>query len=576
MHKYLTWDTKRSRFVFQIRIPLAVRPQFNGRTTIRIHIGNIELAAAEVRCEQLAAQYQHDFAQSISTMTAPTTRPNTQAASMLLGVDAALSARFVATWQHQAAAAFKLRIDALKECADSAWSELEAELQEEHASARTQMRRHDTQELERSVRVIESTHNLRLEISAKDRDEIENRLNSGRVKFYSECLQVIRGEISIHTLFPAPSTQLPIVELWGDPANRLPEFWEKRVRASGGTVNPRTLDTYRRLSTDLDFVLQRRPVQNLGHNNLESVKALWLKRGNGGSTIKRKLDMLKSLLRSLLSASDIEMLFQRVQLGVRVSRVRRLPFTDSQLRKFANAVFDSESLCSDDKMLVALMMFLGARIEELYQLRADDIETTSTGWLVRIADQRQTGSGSARLKNGISARQLPVVRGVLPAMDQWLTERLAEGGFLFQTQSENKYGKRSAAASRRLNRFLRALFPDDRRLVLQSIRNTISRIMRRGKTDPRVRTRFLGHADVGIHDQHYDPGELLDDTDLESGASAIADFLRSNFGQQSSPTVQASTDFHAGVFEHSGHVADVDIGPLVKQQLPLQVQQPKI
>ncbi len=540
MQRYLTWDAKRSRFVFQMRVPPLARAQFEGRVMIRVYLGNIEPAAAAVRCQQLAAHYQQLFAQSRKAADRIVTPVNTISVRMHLCLDAALGARFIATWRYQAANVFKTQLDGLKVCPDVEWNKLEAELQQERANARAQLRRHDSQEFERVTRTMESTYNLQLDVAATDRDELESRLNSERVKFCSECLTAIGGEISVHTLFPQPNALLPVIELWGDPASRLPELWVKRVLASGAIVNAKTRDKYQHIADDLGFILGRRPVQAVRHPDLESLKALWLKRGNGGGTIKRKLDMLKSLLRSLLSAADIETLFQRVQLGVRVTRVRRLPFTDAQLGIFANAVFDSESLCSDDKMLVALLLLTGARIEELYQLRADDLESNTNGWLVRIADQRQTGSGSANLKNAVSARRLPVSRGVFPVMDSWLSERITDGGFLFQGQSQNKYGKRSAAASRRLNRFLRTLFPDDLRLVLQSIRNTLSRIMRRGKTDPRVRTRFLGHADVGIHDQHYDPGELLDDGDLESGATAIANFLRSHFGQQSRPRVEAS------------------------------------
>lgn len=97
---------------------------------------------------------------------------------------------------------------------------------------------------------------------------------------------------------------------------------------------------------------------------------------------------------------------------------------------------------------------------------------------------------------------------------------------MFENASCNRHGIRSAAASQRLNRVLRKLIPGERRLVLQSMRNTIGQVLRRAHVDPRVRKRFLGHADTDIHDRHYDPAELLDDTDLLPATEAIVRWLR--------------------------------------------------
>lgn len=158
------------------------------------------------------------------------------------------------------------------------------------------------------------------------------------------------------------------------------------------------------------------------------------------------------------------------------------------------------------------------------------MEPARYGWTVRFADHRLTGHGDAELKNSASTLRLPLSRGVIRSLDRWLDDRVAASGYLFPNGSRNHFGIRSAAASQRLNRLLRRLFPDDKRLVLQSTRNTVGRVMRPSNTDPRVRHRLLGHADTGIHENHYDPAELLDDENLMSGADAIAAYFSGLLG----------------------------------------------
>lgn len=530
MSKYLTWERHRRRYVFQIRIPVEIRSHFGNRSTIRKHIGDIRHDDALVRADQFASHYKSLFEQYKlqCTRAAPTRPPARTRITLLLNAD--VSARFVATWHTRLSKEFIQNLESLRGMPDAAWLEKIGELEIQKSEAQKHLSRRISKELQRAISEIESDLCAKLEGTSFAFDTLTDDFNNMRLQFSGLCISVLKGEMTPSRIVPDPTQQLPIVDLWGNPAMQLSEKWRDMTLLSNGFVNPLTFDKYQGIAKDLEHILTRRPVESINGEDLRALRERWKKRGNQLPTIKDKLDILKSMLRHFMPKDAIEPIFEPFNVRAPIPRAKRLPFTDTQLKRFCESIFHSDEIRQDDKALLAMMLLLGARVEEVYQLRTSDFEHIPDGWIVRIADHRQTGHGNARLKNSSSARRIPVRHGVIPLLDAWIDERMIFGGFLFPDGSVTSKGARSGAASKRLNRIVRKLFPDDRRLVLQSTRNTISRAMRRSDTDIRVRKRLLGHADVGVHESHYDPGILLDDSDLESASDAIGAYLRTVLG----------------------------------------------
>ncbi len=523
MPKYLTWEHKRRRWVFQIRIPVAVQPAFDGRTIIRKHLGDLPMPVAQARAQHLASHYQHLFAKWLAE------HDNHQSTvpvhTMVFVIDDNVIPRFVATWRLEQVHALNERLDTLCAAPVSDWVALESTLLTETGVAREALRRRTSDYFDDVRRSIEKTYRIRLHGDTVAFLALRQALNAERVRVLEESLEVVRGTKSVASLYPDRESLLPLRELWGDPPSRLLDHWVARTRHVGASVNPRTHDKYRSIIRDLDLILIRRPVQSLDRNDVEALTTLWASRNNGDKTIFDKLHILRSLLVPFSSNERIVQLFSTVMAPRPPAQVKRIPFTANQLRKLLVELRARGTDKRDDLVLVMLIFLLAARIEEVYQLVGTDLTPVYNGWLVRIADHDQTGAGSARLKNATSARHLPLHSRDIPILERWLAERAASGGALFRHQSKNRYGIRSAAASKRLNRVIHRLFPDDKRLVLQSLRSTANRVMRQANVDPRIRRRFLGHADDDIHQRHYDPGELLDADDLESGSIALTTFL---------------------------------------------------
>lgn len=537
MPKYLTWEKAKQRFVFQMRIPAHAKEFFGGKTTLRIHLGNIPLPEATTRAVQLEIHYKTLIAKlkEASEHVTKTVLKARFATHLLL--DACTAAQMIATWKTQMAHEFQRSLNTLRQSTNETWKAMAQELEESRCDALEQLRRQDTATFKRAIQSTESRINVRFDGIENISEAIIWDFNSAYVAFLKDCTAVLEGDAPIRILFPEKDEQLPLTDLWGESALDMFEHWQSTVKLKNGYVNPKTADKYQRIAADLEFILHRRPIQDLVADDLNALIYLWRNRGNVPVTIKGKLDILKCMLKPYCTTEYRESLFTAVVVGPAPRKASRLPFTDEQLRRFTTLVLESGSIRQDDKMLLALMLLLSARLEEICQLHASDFEDTELGWVIRIADHRQTGHGETRLKNDTSARRLPLLRDIIPGLDHWLSMRISSGGAIFPDMRPNKYGQRGSAASKRLNRLLRTLFPDDRRLVLQSTRNTASRIMRRANVDSRVRRRYLGHADVGIHDRHYDPGELLDDYDLQSGSTAISERIRVILGIQDGPTV---------------------------------------
>lgn len=555
MPKYCSWDKDRERWVFQRRVPKAIRDRFPGPAVIREHIGGVDEAVAAAYAERRNAELDKAFRALASVDRTDTRSPARRPIERML-LDDELLPRFLATHHNRECERLETLLGSLRDAPATAWDALATQLAAEASMALDAFRQGSTAPLDAAVRELEYALSIRLQLAVSDHRQIVDAFNSGQLALLKRFQRVIFGDEDLHALRAPQDAQLPLVELWGNRATDLARRWQEQRLAAGEAVKSKTLDKYRGIGTDLDTVLGRRPLQSLTGHDLEALGTLWRGRGNGASTVRTKLGILRSLLALFMVPDTLERLF-RGRIGRRrKSRAQRLPFSGPQLAQYLGEFAHAPSL-SDDLHCVELMALTGAHLEEIYQLRAADFDPTDGGWTLRIADAKGTDPGGGHLKTDECTRRLPLLvpDDVFPSLRDWLTQRIASGGFLFADASQNRHGIRSAAASQRLNRILRRLFPDEHRLVLQSLRNTASRIMSRAGVDPRVRRRYLGHADLDIHERHYDPADLLDACDLLPAAETIIQWLRVECFR--SPELNGDMD--ANVFQHRGDMGQVHL-----------------
>ncbi|MCA3190964.1 site-specific integrase [Cupriavidus sp.] len=156
--------------------------------------------------------------------------------------------------------------------------------------------------------------------------------------------------------------------------------------------------------------------------------------------------------------------------------------------------------------LPRLARWTGARLNELHQLRKDDIQTRDAVPGLMITDEGEHGNGvDMRLKNQGSRRWVPLAE---PVRDfaEWAEEQ--PDGPLFPAKP-NKYGIVSDAFSKSYGRFLREVLKiKDSRITFHSWRHGFADMCRAAGVAPEVRMALMGHTESGVSGL-YGAGEGL-------------------------------------------------------------------
>lgn len=209
-----------------------------------------------------------------------------------------------------------------------------------------------------------------------------------------------------------------------------------------------------------------------------------------------------------------------LKLGTLSAEEKRLPWTPAQLKQFFEGSFYRS--CAPDAAkpyvqknrpwrfwLPLLMLFSGARPNEILQLEVADVKRTEAGtWYLDLQDE----NGSKQLKTKSSRRRVPIhpeiVRfGFLAFVEERRKAHKSTGPRLFHSVTANKYGSYSDTPSKAFNRtYIRQETALGPRQALYSLRHNVRDALRRAKAPPEA-LRIAGWA-VGqnVSDHYGDPG----------------------------------------------------------------------
>lgn len=510
---HCTYEKSRKRYVFQIRVPKALQPAFDGRTTIRVAIGRVPEATARARADELHRTWAAAFDAARIRM-----RKGSQTLVVTMPLEDDIAQRAAATWRLIRYMQCKENLETLRSADDLAWDAAIAEAERVLAAARRDLVRGTDARANAALSEIEKSYGVKFRYTAVTLRAFAERINGGSVELAQAWIAVLKGELPLDTLRPADNALLPLTQFFGTHASALLPAWQARLALIGKAARPKTLAKYSSITADLCAVLADVPVEMLTPAHISALGARWRDAANGPTTVVAKLTTLISLIKPIAPAAAA--LIQAQLPRTRLDRVRRLAFSSSQLVTLRAAVAESTRCTVDDIILLDLMTLTGARLGELLQLRTEDVRRFDDGWVLTI------GNGAdVMVKTPESYRALPLITRDFPALSEWLAERSGAEGRLFVDAKPDKYGHFGGAESKRLNGVIRSLYPD-RRLVLESVRNTVARALRCKEVEPRVRRALLGHADLDIHERHYDPAGLLTVDDFMPAARALAEFAR--------------------------------------------------
>ena len=162
--------------------------------------------------------------------------------------------------------------------------------------------------------------------------------------------------------------------------------------------------------------------------------------------------------------------------------------------------------------LPILGYFTGLRIEELCQLRIEDIKQIEGNYCVSVSPAAGT------LKTINAERVVPLHNGLIElgfieyvkSLDKLNSIRL------WQKLQANAYGKYSSAYSKRFGKFKRAIGIDDKQLTFHSFRHTFANELKQADVTEHLIAQLIGHSNSSITMSRYGK-----EYELEKMAEAI-------------------------------------------------------
>lgn len=224
----------------------------------------------------------------------------------------------------------------------------------------------------------------------------------------------------------------------------------------------------------------------------------WIAAGNSVATTNKKIGFIRLLLGVAKSRGLIEVNHaENAELPPPKRAVElRKPYSPEQAEAVMAVTEGGRE--SDPAMywLPRLARWTGARLNELHQLRREDLQTREGIPGLTLTDEGDHDEGVAlRLKNEGSRRWVPLAE---PVRDfaEWVHAR--QDGPLFPAKAD-KHGIVSAAFSKRYGRLLRnTLKIKDKHITFHSWRHGFADMCRAAGVAPDVRMALMGHAEQGV------------------------------------------------------------------------------
>ena len=270
---------------------------------------------------------------------------------------------------------------------------------------------------------------------------------------------------------------------------------------------PKTVSAFEATVAEFEKVVGKKPAEQLCREDIVCFCDAMGRSGNHYRTSEKKLTFIKALLnravrRGTLSSSPAE--------GVRLDKPKvsapgRVSYEPEDLRRiFASPLYAERHRPRAGggeaaAWIPALGAFTGARLEELAQLRVDDVKSKDGIDYLLITDIAE----GAKVKTEASRRRLPVHPQLVSAGLLHYCERMKGEGavWLFPVLTPDANGIRSAAWSKWWGRYARAKIGiTERSKVFHSFRHAFADACDDAGISGKVTRALMGHAGVDVHD----------------------------------------------------------------------------
>ena len=405
----------------------------------------------------------------------------------------------------------KLKASFLRDSLDSdtdlrtgPFGEIDYELRQEHLEQQLAALKHanrtgDTSLTEGVMKIFLRSQGYELRLSDRDYRRLATAFLQGFTKTVQNIALRDEGEVvEPEVLAPASSLlQRPTATQVAAPISWEQLFNKWRL----ATVRkPKTADEFHRiLKTFESFVGGLTPV-GVTKRHVIDFRDQLLSENQSSKTVDKKISILRTIFR--VAVHD-EMLPTDPTAGVlvampKVGKKPRTGFTTDELHTIFGAQLFQAGAVANRKFgpaeywLPLIGLYTGARIEEIAQLRVNEIQHhPRLGYFFRITDE---GEGS-EVKNESSRRRVPVHQNLLDAGLLAYAKSLADqAGYLFPTLTTDKYQRRSSNYGKEFGKLLRGeLKILDRRKVFHSFRHLFKHRSRELGISEDVHDALTGH-----------------------------------------------------------------------------------
>ncbi|MCX9157190.1 site-specific integrase [Niveibacterium sp. 24ML] len=248
----------------------------------------------------------------------------------------------------------------------------------------------------------------------------------------------------------------------------------------------------------------RTPFEQLTRVEISAYRNHLLKRGAARGTVAKRVGMLPTLLQV---GVDAGMLAANVARGLRIPKAEvptlmRRGFTSAELtRVFSMPVFRGARRPAAGGgeaciWIPMLALATGARLEELAQLRVEDIEIDPTfGPILHIRDTH----GEQRLKTEGSRRRIPLHGDLVAAglLEYWDAVREAGHEWLFPALEPDHDGRRGANFGKWFMRAIRSKSGaqiEEPKVVFHSFRHGFKTLCRAAELKEEIHDALTGHV----------------------------------------------------------------------------------
>ncbi len=331
----------------------------------------------------------------------------------------------------------------------------------------------------------------------KDRDTYRDRYNIGKRRDQRQESSALPS--SVGTMLDTT-----IVDLWA--AERKPK--------------PKGIDAHRAVACWFYDRIGKKHVDQIARQDVLTFKSKLLEEGQTAANIRQKLSRLRTLLQW---AADNGHAPSNVAHGVSIkdtqaARNKRKPFDLPAL----NAILSSPIYADGERptqgrgeaayWLPLLALFSGARMEELGQLRPDDVAQVSypdpegndlRGWFIHLVEV--AGENGTRLKTAESERLIPLH----PELERlgfivFLQSMKKEGRErLFHQLTPGPYGNLTHKWGQWFGSYLRnTCGVTDKRMTFHSFRHNFTDLLRRPDIREGIQRQLVGHSSKDVHDDY--------------------------------------------------------------------------